>query len=130
MSSSTRKRNVEKTGETVAPTVSETISRAFTSEAKWTDKDEFLDVIYWLRQILGVLLGVVWGLLPLKGILGLALFFAVNVLITYIYFTSFQKVDEEEYGGISEILKEGLMTSFSSFVVMWILLYSWLHAET
>ena len=29
----------------------------------------------------------------------------------------FQKVDEEEYGGISEILKEGLMTSFSSFLV-------------
>ncbi|KAH3768317.1 respirasome Complex Assembly Factor 1-like [Dreissena polymorpha] len=130
MSSSTRKRNVERTGETVAPTVSETIGKAFTSKAKWTDKDEFLDVIYWLRQILGVLLGVVWGLLPLKGILGLALFFAVNVLITYIYFTSFQKVDEEEYGGISEILKEGLMTSFSSFVVMWILLYSWLHTET
>lgn len=44
-------------------------------------------------------------------------FLAVNVAITYIYFTSFQKVDEEEYGGISEILKEGLMTSFSSFLV-------------
>jgi hypothetical protein len=26
-------------------------------------------------------------------------------------------VDEEEYGGMSEILKEGLMTSFSSFLV-------------
>ena len=36
-------------------------------------QDEFLDVIYWLRQLLGVMLGIVWGLLPLKGILGLAL---------------------------------------------------------
>ena len=44
-------------------------------------------------------------------------FFAVNVLITYLYMSMFQKVDEEEYGGISEILKEGLMTSFSSFLV-------------
>ena len=44
-------------------------------------------------------------------------FLAINVFITYLYFTSFQKVDEEEYGGISEILKEGLMTSFSSFLV-------------
>ncbi|WAR11957.1 RCAF1-like protein, partial [Mya arenaria] len=40
------------------------------------------------------------------------------------------KVDEEEYGGLSEILKEGLMTSFSSFLVLWILIYSSLHAET
>ena len=41
----------------------------------------------------------------------------MNVAIVYIYSTSFQKVDEEEYGGMSEILKEGLMTSFSSFLV-------------
>ena len=44
-------------------------------------------------------------------------FFAVNVLITYLYLSTFQKVDEEEYGGLTEILKEGLMTSFSSFLV-------------
>ncbi|XP_052816357.1 respirasome Complex Assembly Factor 1-like [Mya arenaria] len=130
MSTVVRKRNTEKSVEPVGPTVAETFSRALTSEAKWTDKDEFLDVIYWMRQILGVLLGLVWGLLPLKGILGLALFVAINVIITYVYFTSFQKVDEEEYGGLSEILKEGLMTSFSSFLVLWILIYSSLHAET
>ena len=41
----------------------------------------------------------------------------MNVAIVYIYSNSFQKVDEEEYGGMSEILKEGLMTSFSSFLV-------------
>lgn len=36
-------------------------------------QDEFLDVIYWARQILGVILGVVWGIIPLKGFIGLAL---------------------------------------------------------
>lgn len=130
MSGSVRKRGTDKSGDPPPPTISETFARAFTAEAKWTDKDEFLDVIYWMRQIMGIVLGVIWGVLPLKGILGLALFFAVNILITYIYFTSFQKVDEEEYGGISEILKEGLMTSFSSFLVLWILFYSSLHGET
>jgi hypothetical protein len=29
----------------------------------------------------------------------------------------FQKIDDEEYGGTSEILKEGLMTSFAAFLV-------------
>ncbi len=44
-------------------------------------------------------------------------FFAINTLVVYLYFSSFQKIDEEEYGGFTEILKEGLMTSFSSFLV-------------
>ncbi|CAL1532364.1 unnamed protein product [Lymnaea stagnalis] len=106
------------------------LSKAFTPEFQWTDKDEFLDVIYWIRQILGLMLGLVWGIIPLKGFIGLALFLLVNVAIVYIYYNSFQKVDEEEYGGASEILKEGLMTSFSSFLVAWIILYSALHSET
>jgi uncharacterized protein YpmB len=68
-------------------------------------------------------------LMPVKGLIGLILFFAVNVAIVYVYYNMFQKVDEEEYGGISEILKEGLMTSFATFIVTWIIFYSALHAE-
>ncbi|XP_076109701.1 GEL complex subunit OPTI-like isoform X1 [Mytilus galloprovincialis] len=105
------------------------LNKALRAEAEWDDKDEFLDVIYWMRQILGLILGIVWGLIPLKGIIGLVLFLAVNVGIVYFYYNSFQKIDDEEYGGPSEILKEGLMTSFSTFVVAWILLYSALHTD-
>lgn len=36
-------------------------------------QDEFLDVIYWLRQIIAVILGVIWGVAPLKGFLGIAM---------------------------------------------------------
>ena len=46
------------------------------------------------------------------------------MLIVYIYFNTFQRVDEEEYGGITEILKEGLMTSFSSFMVSIIFMHA------
>ncbi|CAG5131078.1 unnamed protein product [Candidula unifasciata] len=106
------------------------LSKALTPEFDWSDKDEFLDVIYWMRQIMGLLLGLVWGLIPLKGLLALALFLLVNVAIVYVYYNTFQKVDEETYGGTMEILKEGLMTSFSSFLVAWIILYSALHSES
>jgi len=44
-------------------------------------------------------------------------FFVVNVAIVYFYFSIFQRVNEEEFGGISEIMKEGLMTSFATFIV-------------
>jgi len=33
-----------------------------------------LDVVYWLRQIIGLVVGVVWGVVPLKGILGILLY--------------------------------------------------------
>ncbi|XP_064599304.1 GEL complex subunit OPTI-like [Liolophura sinensis] len=82
-----------------------------------------------MRQVMGLVLGVVWGIIPLKGLMGLLLFFLVNSAIIYFYYSSFQKVDEEEYGGATEILKEGLMTSFSAFLVSWIMLYSALYTD-
>lgn len=35
-------------------------------------QDEFLDVIYWFRQIIAVILGIIWGVVPLKGFVGIA----------------------------------------------------------
>jgi Rab5-interacting protein (Rab5ip). len=41
----------------------------------------------------------------------------VNAGLIYLYFTNFQHVDEEEYGGAWELTKEGFMTSFAGFLV-------------
>ncbi|KAL7293757.1 hypothetical protein TKK_0012821 [Trichogramma kaykai] len=101
--------------------------RAFTANSEWPDKEEFLDVIYWGRQIIGIIIGIVWGLFPLRGFLGLFLFAVVNAGSLYVYFNSFQQVDEEEYGGAWELTKEGFMTSFAAFLVTWIIIYSGLH---
>jgi len=110
-------------------TAMQTFNKALTAGSDWSDKDEFLDVVYWLRQIIGVLIGVVWGVVPMKGILGILLFLAVNVAIVYAYYSLFQRINEDDFGGVSEILKEGLMTSFATFVVTWIILYSALHVD-
>jgi hypothetical protein len=110
-------------------TVMQTFNKALKAGSDWPDKDEFLDVVYWLRQIIGVLIGIIWGVVPLKGILGILLFLAVNVAIVYAYYSLFQRVNEEDFGGVSEILKEGLMTSFATFIVTWIILFSALHVD-
>jgi hypothetical protein len=34
-------------------------------------QEELLDIIYWMRQMVGVLVGLVWGVIPLYGIVGL-----------------------------------------------------------
>ncbi|XP_075978922.1 GEL complex subunit OPTI [Anticarsia gemmatalis] len=101
--------------------------KAFVANAEWPDKEEFLDVIYWMRQAMGIILGLFWGLLPLKGFLGLLLFVFVNAAVIYFYVNNFQTIDEEEYGGMWEITKEGFMTSFAGFLVTWIIVYTGLH---
>ena len=35
----------------------------------------------------------------------------------YIYHSFYQRVDEEEFGGLWELVKEGMMTSFALFLV-------------
>jgi len=97
------------------------------ANSEWPDKDEFLDVIYWARQIIAIIIGLIWGFLAVKGFIGLALFAAINAGSLYIYFSSFQGIDEEEYGGSWELTKEGFMTSFAGFLVTWTIVYSGFH---
>ncbi|XP_004867891.2 uncharacterized protein C20orf24 homolog isoform X4 [Heterocephalus glaber] len=92
-------------------------------------KDEFLDVIYWFRQIIAVVLGVIWGVLPLRGFLGIAGFCLINAGVLYLYFSNYLQIDEEEYGGTWELTKEGFMTSFALFMVIWIIFYTAIHYD-
>ena len=104
-------------------------NRAITGKSEWPDKEEFLDVIYWLRQIVGLVLGLIWGILAVQGAVGLVLFALLNAGILYVYFSAFQAIDEEEFGGAWGLTKEGFMTSFATFLVIWIILYTGLHFE-
>ncbi|KAJ7360439.1 hypothetical protein OS493_015540 [Desmophyllum pertusum] len=96
--------------------VSATVKKAFKTNSNWEDKTSFSNSF---RHYL--------GLLPLKGILAIGLFALINAGVLYIYFTNFQKIDEEEYGGPWELTKEGFMTSFALFLVIWIIFYSAVH---
>ena len=123
-------RNANSTSVTSSTTsLSSVWSRAITAKSSWPDKEEFLDVIYWFRQVLGVFLGLIWGLSAFSGAIGLVTFALINAGLLYVYFAAFQCVDEEEFGGAWELTKEGFMTSFASFLVVWIILYSGLHFE-
>ena len=123
-------RNANSTSVTSSTTsLSSVWTRAITAKSSWPDKEEFLDVIYWFRQVLGVFLGLIWGLSAFSGAIGLVAFGLINAGLLYVYFAAFQCVDEEEFGGAWELTKEGFMTSFASFLVVWIILYSGLHFE-
>ncbi|KAM9055905.1 GEL complex subunit OPTI-like [Megaptera novaeangliae] len=104
-------------------------SKGLRSDAAWEDKGEFLDVIYWSRQIIAVVLGVIWGVLPLRGFLGRAGFCLISAGILYPHFSNYLQTDEEEYGSTLELTKEGFMTSLALFVVVWILFYTNVHDD-
>ena len=105
------------------------LSKALTQNAQWPDKEELLDVVYWSRQIMAILIGTVWGLFPLQGIFAILLYVAVTTLTMNIYVSSYQNQDIEKYGGFFEVAKEGFISAFASFLVVWIIMYSSTHAS-
>lgn len=57
-------------------------------------------------------------------------FAAISCAIVYLYSVNFQSIDEEEYGGVWELMKEGFVASFAGFIVTWIVFYTGLHYES
>lgn len=68
---STRTNTIERNG--TKATVASPWAKALVAKSEWPDKDEFLDIIYWSRQVLGIILGIIWGIFYLKGFIALAL---------------------------------------------------------
>ncbi|XP_021102601.1 uncharacterized protein C20orf24 homolog isoform X1 [Heterocephalus glaber] len=56
-------------------------------------------------------------------------FCLINAGVLYLYFSNYLQIDEEEYGGTWELTKEGFMTSFALFMVIWIIFYTAIHYD-
>ncbi|CAD5222727.1 unnamed protein product [Bursaphelenchus okinawaensis] len=108
-------------------TVSEKVTKALARRSEWTEKDDLLDVLYWGRQIVSLVLGIVWGLVPLKGLLAILIYAAVSTFGGHFYITSYQGQDEEEFGGFWELAKEGFASAVATFLIAWITVYSAIH---
>lgn len=82
-----------------------------------------------MRQVVGLITGILWGVLPVRGAFGISSFFFINCLFVYLYAVMFQCVDDEEYGGYGEIVKEGLLTAFATFLVVWVVFYDFFYGD-
>ena len=55
-------------------------------------QDDLLDVLYWIRQVLGLVLGLLWGVIPLYGFIGILSYvtrhcpFAVVLILVWLFF--------------------------------------------
>ncbi|KAK9835965.1 hypothetical protein WJX81_002039 [Elliptochloris bilobata] len=96
------------------------------SGERW-EKDDLLDVIYWCRQVLALVMGVTAGVAGLSGWIPLAGFAAGALLLAYSWYQNL-RLDEEEYGGHQLLLMEGLMPAIAVFLLSWIIVYNAIHA--
>ncbi|CAK9314520.1 unnamed protein product [Citrullus colocynthis] len=102
------------------------LAKLFDPEASW-DKDQLGDVLHWIRQAVAVVLGLLWGSIPLVGGIWFLIFLAISTSVVYGYYAMILKVDEEEFGGHGALLQEGLFASITLFLLAWILVYSLAH---
>ncbi|CAL0329143.1 unnamed protein product [Lupinus luteus] len=101
-------------------------AKLFDPEASW-DKDELGDILHWIRQLLGLVCGLIWGSIPLVGGIWFTIFLVMSSGIIYGYYAVIIKVDEEEFGGHGALLQEGIFASITLFLLSWTLVYSLAH---
>ncbi|KAK9734805.1 hypothetical protein RND81_04G164400 [Saponaria officinalis] len=102
------------------------LGKLFDPDASW-DKDQLGDVLHWMRQLVSLVCGLIWGTIPLVGGFWLIFFLGLSTAIVYAYYALILKVDEEEFGGHGALLQEGLFASITLFLLAWILVYSLAH---
>ncbi|KZV53571.1 hypothetical protein F511_27295 [Dorcoceras hygrometricum] len=92
------------------------LAKLLDPDATW-DKDQLCDVLHWIRQALALVFGLVWGAIPLVGGIWFLLYFVLSTTIIYTYYAIVLKIDEEDFGGHTALLQEGLFASVCLFLV-------------
>ncbi|KJH46299.1 Rab5-interacting protein [Dictyocaulus viviparus] len=103
------------------------LAKAFRAGSEWSDKDELLDVVYWGKQVLSLIVGITFGAVSMHGILAIVAYIVISTVVAQNFVVKYQQVDEDEVGGFWELAKEGFGSAFATFMVSWITVYSAVH---
>jgi hypothetical protein len=90
-------------------------------------KSEVMLVMHWCKQIIAVVTAIIAGLVPLEGLFGIVLFLGCIAAIPVAVCRSVLKIDEEEFGGMQEILLEGAPFASGLFALLWIFTFNLFH---
>jgi len=77
---------------------------------------EFKDIIYWVKQILGLAIGIAFGIFKLQGIVSILIGLAALSGISILYSKRYLEVDEDEIEN-SQLFTEGIGIGAASFMV-------------
>jgi len=97
--------------------------KALNRDTVW-EKDEILDVLFWIRHVVALLIGCLFGLLQLTGLPGFILYISIWFTISQAYFKWFLDLDEDDFGGWGTVQQEAAWSSFALFLFTWIIVYT------
>ncbi|KAK8795625.1 hypothetical protein WA158_000282 [Blastocystis sp. Blastoise] len=105
------------------------VSLALAKNAKYNKLrfPDFLDIIFWMKVIFAIVIGITWGIIPLYGFIpGLAGVCFVTMM-PYFYSTYYLNVDENDFD-FNTILMEAVIPSNALFFLCWIVTFTCFHA--
>lgn len=82
-----------------------------------------LDTLFWLRVIIGVVVGSGCGIFNATGYSSFMIYVTVTILFVQIYYQIYLHIDDEEYGKWA-LMTEALLPSTALFVVIWTTIYT------
>lgn len=90
------------------------LKHAWNRNYNWT-KEEISWVVYWVRQVISFLFGLLWGIIPIQGLMGVLLYLTSSFMALEAY-TRFLNVNENVFDKL-DVLKEGFAPAIGTFLV-------------
>ena len=88
------------------------------------EKDDVLELVWWLRLIISFSFGTVAGIFNLTGFLVIFFYCSSILVLTYLYTLKFLQIDDREFEE-QEIFMEGGGPSIAIFLLMWIITFNY-----
>ncbi|KAJ2497362.1 hypothetical protein GGH96_005171 [Coemansia sp. RSA 1972] len=100
--------------------------KAFVRDLEWR-KDELRSVVFWLIAAFSLSIGSVLGVVGLRGLPCLIVYFVGVVVAPSMYWTNYLGIDEQDFGGKMEILNDSIGSGAAMFMLSWVGFYTMLH---
>jgi hypothetical protein len=98
------------------------LKKAFKMGEEFT-KEEVFDILFYAKEVFGLILGVVIALAGVMGLIGIVAFVLAISLLNYLYVYRFLGVDDEVVE-TKDVLKEHFMNGFFPFLLSWVIVYN------
>ncbi|EYC42122.1 hypothetical protein Y032_0541g3173 [Ancylostoma ceylanicum] len=70
------------------------LSKALHGGSEWSDKDELLDVVYWGKQILSLIIGITFGAASMHGVLAILAYVVISTMVAQHFVVKYQQVNQ------------------------------------
>merc|ERR1712216_52954 len=86
-------------------------------------KDKKLDKIFWFKFVFSIFFGIGCGVIGMTGLVTFIVYFLATSIISHMYFNKFVTNEENDFQ--ADIFIEGLNVSIPTFILCWILSFTY-----